>query len=208
MAIVFDQMDEHAAKAFWEDAIGDMVSVNSANKLYYSIARQILWGTINGSRVGPFAAQSGGGQTGVGKPGVSFAKVNPSVRSSYATKAEIAEDNRGGAIPPGLWAVEPQVLANQQMSGHSMWGGAPTGHSLRLWPLALRKRYAKDARHSFYIHGTGGKGSDGCILMSPHDRKSLVRLVADNGGALLRVYLSGRELNDQFDRSDLLNRTA
>jgi hypothetical protein len=75
-------------------------------------------------------------------------------------------------------------------------------------PYELTDGYEDSIRNSFYIHGTGGHGSDGCILIDPAHRKVLVELVAGNGGAWLQAYISGTELNEALDKSNRFNQTA
>ncbi len=202
MAIVFNGLDDHSSKALWEHGVGLSLSVPKENVLYYSIVRELFWGRIGSTRIGPWQAWSGGGQNGTDASGASLANVHPGKRASYASYETISDYNRGGAIPPGYWVIEPEVLSKNTRSTMSVWGGAPTGTSLRLWPKRIEKKYLRVARHSFYIHGTGGKGSDGCILIAPNNRAELARLVTEHGGAILRVYLSGKEVNDAYERSD------
>lgn len=176
-------------------------SVPRTNVLRFSLVRQVLWGEVGGRPFGPVSAKSGAGQTGVGKQTVKYRDWMPSKKAKGAT--------RGGALVPGWWIVLPEKLAQKgAQSPHVKWGAAPTGNSLRIVPYRLDGGYEGSIRNSFYIHGTGGKGSDGCILIDPAHREVLVELVAGNHGAWLQAYISGTELNEALERSDRFNQTA
>ena len=171
------------------------------NVLRYSLVRQILWGEIGGQRYGPVRAESGAGQTGVKRRDVKVKDWHP--------RNKAHGNARGGALVPGWWIVLPEKLADKgDQSPHVKWGAAPTGNSLRIVPYKLATGYEGSIRNSFYIHGTGGRGSDGCILIDPGNRTDLVELTAANGGAWLYAYISGIELNDALERSEQKNRTA
>lgn len=210
MAIIIEDLDQNAVRANWESWVGASYDLPAGNILYFSIVKMLLWGRIGGKTVGPYTAQSGGGLTLTpsGKMSASFNDLNPCRATGYASRNEISDDNRGGAIVPGLFAVPPDVLKKGRMHKASVWGGAPTGNSLRLYPVKIEKRYGALTRNSFYIHGNGGKGSDGCIIMGPTDRQQLIDHVKAGKGAWLRAYLSSRELEKAYEESDAFNRTA
>jgi hypothetical protein len=163
-------------------------SVPRSNVLRYSIVRQQLWGTVNGKGFGPVQAESGGGQDGVHARAITFSQWRPDTATNKGRR------ERGGAIVPGWWIVLPERLAKGAHSSAVCFGRAPTNDSLRILPYQLAPEYAGSTRDSFYIHGTGGPGSDGCLLVPPGPRKQLVDLVCSGNGAWLHVYLSGVEL--------------
>jgi hypothetical protein len=125
-----------------------------------------------------------------------------------AKKANAKMKERGGAIMPGWWIVLPEKLARGGKSSHVSWGAAPTGNSLRVVPYQLSEGYVGSVRNSFYIHGTGGHGSDGCILMAPTHRRTLVDLVSSSDGAWLQVYCSGTELDETLQTTGHVSTTA
>jgi hypothetical protein len=178
-------------------------SISRSNVLRFSLVRQILWGQVDGKKLGPFEALSGGGQSGTRPQGLKLEDWTP-----YKKKTSDKPGHRGGALVPGWWIVLPEKLAKYRCSSHLGWGSAPTGDSLRIIPYQLDPRYSQSDRDSFYIHGTGGKGSDGCILIGPEHRHVLVACVARGGGAWLHAYLSGTELNNAIEQSDRINKTA
>ncbi len=191
------QVEQEAAAAL-------AASIPRENVLRYSIVQQLLWGTVGGKALSPVKAPSGGGQTGVGpKASLTYGQLNP----GKATKGH-DPDERGGAIMPGWWIVVPEKLDKGEQSSHTEWGGAPTGNSLRVLPYKLEGVGAGSTRSSFYIHGTGGRGSDGCILVAPGNRAALVKAVIDGNGAWLHAFLSGLELNNALEASDRSNRTG
>ena len=151
-------------------------TIPRTNILRYSIVRQVLSGNVGGKNCGPFEAQSGAGQDGVHKTSVKFKDWHPG-----KAKTSDAEGMRGGAIMPGWWLVIPEKLAKKEQSSHVAWGAAPTAMSLRIVPYKLDQSTSKSTRNSFYIHGNGGKGSDGCILLGPVQRQALVELVCNMG---------------------------
>ena len=176
-------------------------SIPRTNVLAFSLVRQVRWGEIGGTKFGPVSAKSGAGQTGVGKQTVKYRDWQPSRKAAGAV--------RGGALVPGWWIVLPEKLAEKgAQSPHVKWGSAPTANSLRLVPYRLDQGYEGSKRNSFYIHGTGGKGSDGCILVEPAHRTVLVDLVSGNQGAWLYAYVSGTELNEALEKSRRFDRTA
>lgn len=171
-------------------------AIPRANVLRYSVVRQVLWGSVAGQSYGPVAGVSGAGQDGVHRRAVSLSEWTPSRKAQSRAK-----DGRGGAIVPGWWIVLPEELGKGEGSSWLPWGAAPTAHSLRVVPYALDASYAQGQRHSFYLHGTGGAGSDGCILLPPTHRQVLVNRVLEGGGAWLHAFVSGIELNDAVDHS-------
>jgi hypothetical protein len=164
-------------------------SIPRSNVLRYSVVQQQLFGTVNGKSFCAYA-KCGGGQDGVKAQSVAFSNWRPETVTNKQT------GQRGGAIVPGWWIVIPERLARHAQSSAIHYGRAPTDNSLRLVPYQLAAGHALNTRGSFYIHGTGGHGSDGCILLPPHQRKELVDLICAGGGAWLHVYLSGLELEN------------
>lgn len=177
-------------------------SIPRENVLRYSIVRQILSGRVGGTEIGPFRAPSGAGQDGVHDVSLKYKDWNPNKK-----KTGVGVGQRGGAIMPGWWIVLPEKLNRGQQSSHVKFGAAPTSNSLRVVPYILDAS-APGERNSFYIHGTGGHGSDGCILLAPSHRASLVDAICKTGGAWLHAFVSGIELKDALDRSHNLNNTA
>jgi hypothetical protein len=178
-------------------------SIPRENVLRYSVVRQVLWGRFGRKDFGPYEARSGAGQDGVHKNSVKYNAWNP-------RKAKLSDNagERGGAIMPGWWLVIPEKLARNEQPSYVASGAAPTGNSLRIVPFKLDATAGGSTRNSFYIHGTGGKGSDGCILLAPAHRETLVELVCKHSGAWLQAYVSGTELNEALERSDRFNVTS
>ncbi len=170
------------------------------NVLQFSLVRQVLWGQIAGTRYGPVPAYSGGGQTGVRAANLKI--------KDWAPQKQKSSSGRGGCLGPGWWIVIPEQLAKGHYSSHLRAGGAPTNMSMRLVPYQLDKAYHDNIRGAFYIHGTGGHGSDGCILIDPTNRQTLVKLVCSHGGAWLRAFISGQELNEKIEQSIRFSHTA
>jgi hypothetical protein len=178
-------------------------NVPRSNILRLSLVRQVLWGAVGGKKFGPVKAFSGAGQKGTHRDNVKYEDWAPSKKKT-GDKA----GTRGGALAPGWWIVIPEKLAKGCQSSYVAWGAAPTDSSLRIVPYKLDGQYEGGHRNSFYIHGNGGKGSDGCILIEPAHRTALVHLVVGNNGAWLHAYISGTEMNDAFDKSQLVHQTA
>jgi hypothetical protein len=173
------------------------------NVLRFSLVRQVLWGEIDGKAFGPVRAYSGAGQKGLHPEDVKYKNWNPA-----KSKTSDQAGHRGGALVPGWWIVIPERLAKGHQSNFVRWGAAPTSASLRIVPYQLDSKYAAGHRGSFYIHGNGGKGSDGCLLIDPVHREALVDLVCNGHGAWLGAYISGTELSDALGTSAKADRTA
>lgn len=180
-------------------------SIPRQNILRFSIARQVLSGNVGGKEFGPIRCNSGGGQTGF-EASVSVASLNPR-RQTFGSKTTKFRE-RGGALPPGWWIVIPEGLQKGERSSLLSTGAAPTANSLKIVPYQLEKGYGDAPRFGFYIHGTGGDGSEGCLLLDPAHRAVLVRMVCKAGGAWLQSYLSSIELEQELQRSQHADRTA
>jgi hypothetical protein len=153
----------------------------------YSVARELLWGTIDGKNVS-FPAYSGGGR----------GSVNPSVPqktlASYNPHRMMAGATRGGALPPGWWRILPPTEAGDSKGP---WV------SVLMPEDSVRESYLRDydlAR--FKIHGTGEQGSDGCIVMEKVARIQLLTAVRDAGGARLEVLWEGERMNERLEMSE------
>lgn len=177
-------------------------SIPRKNVLRYSIVRQLISGVLGDHTYGPFKAPSGSGQDGISIKAVDYSSWNPAKQTDKEKK------QRGGVIVPGWWIVVPEKIARGKHSSQTAWGAAPTQNSLRVLPYLLAEGYADSIRNSFYIHGIGGHGSDGCILLPANHRQVLADLVCANGGAWLHAYLSGVELNEVVERNDRFSSTA
>jgi hypothetical protein len=155
----------------------------NTNRLVYVIATETLKGQISGQ---PFEmkAVSGGGR-GSTKPGTaqnSLASFDPRKPTTGASVNE-----RGGALPPGLWWINPPEWKENKHPALGVWVSfvEPTGNQAEYF----RKR-TYDTDTGFFVHGSGKRGSNGCLVIEPGVRKKLLGAVEDVGGVALEVVLS------------------
>ena len=144
--------------------------------LTYDLAAARLFGTVGGQHFSMDAVSGGGRGRVKGKPDSSFG-------SHLSTTQEDAKANvRGGPLPSGEYACE--YLQNHP----------PFHECIHLRPLTstqhllLTRVGGHRGLNSFYIHGRGPKGSDGCIVPFNHaERHRLNLAVRDNPGTHLKV---------------------
>lgn len=128
-----------------------------SNVLRYSIRDETLYGTISGTSFSMRAFSGGGRGSTAGIERTDLRHWN----SQKKAPEEFDEKNRGGPLPKGLYLVRyygihetlKRCAALDQTLSSLLYADsdAPSG-------LAVTER------DSFYIHGTGPKGSDGCIV--------------------------------------------
>lgn len=151
-----------------------------APELTYNIASRQLTGCIDGRYVSSYAVS--GGRAGSSVAGaVDWRLVN----NPLATRIKLPDDKShpGGPLPMGLYRVAPHERHRDR---------------LRLIPVDPR---FMQGRHSMLIHGTGKRGSDGCIV--PTDFADVLRLCelvshrqASGGPAVrLQVVAIGQDLD-------------
>lgn len=138
--------------------------------LTFAIFEGVLTGTAGGKSWHVFAAS--GGRGGSKTPKV----VDPTVANNpYATGVKLKSGNSGGPIPAGRYVIEKPV-ANYK--GRGRWA-----------KLIPDKCNSMHGRAGFAIHGSGPRGSDGCIV--PKNKAEFHELMnaleADNGGTLFVI---------------------
>jgi hypothetical protein len=174
-----------------QGSAGVIVMTKSVNRLTYVIASQTLKGQIGGQ---PFEmkAVSGGGRGSIvtGTAQHSQASFDP----KKATTGSEA-NQRGGALPPGLWWIYPPKWKDKHK--HPSLGAwvafvRPTGNQAKFYS---KRTYDKDT--GFFVHGSGTRGSNGCLVIEPDARRRLLQAVEDAGGVALEVVLSETKYSPQ-----------
>ncbi len=162
----------------------------------YLIAAECLFGTVNGVKFS-FEAYSGGGRGAVtsGVPEYSLASFSPYRRMDEARQV------RGGAIPPGVWRIEVPVESGDT-KGPWVSVLTPSAETRELFP----QRDFDVAR--FKIHGTGPKGSDGCLVIKPGHRIPFLEAVKAAGGASLTVLWDGERMHERLQLGQRLQNYA
>lgn len=158
-----------------------------STNLTYSIAQELLYGTVNGKTFA-VPAFSGGGR------GATTAGVAQASLVSYSPFRKMQGTTRGGAIPPGKWRVlVPRVSGDSKGPWVSVL--MPEAGTRDAFP---QRDYDIER---FKIHGTGPKGSDGCIVIAPQHRIPILKAVKAAGGATLTVMWHGATLMDKLELS-------
>jgi hypothetical protein len=180
-------------------------TVSRENVIQFDALECRMYGTLGHVKFGPWPAASGAGINSPEKlEGTRLSAWLPSKK-----KTGSLEGQRGGVIPPGWWIALPEVINARQTSVHVGKGKAPTDYSIKLVPFRLQGMdpniFGECARGGFYIHGASrdasriGSGSDGCILLSPHERKWLAMKILECKGAWVHVFLNTRKINEMID---------
>jgi hypothetical protein len=153
-----------------------------ANRLTYVIAAQVLRGQIGKEKFEIKAVSGGGRGSTAGKAQSSQASFDPRKPTRGAQA-----DQRGGAIPPGLWWVYPPQWKDNKHPSLGVWVAymKPTGNQASEFG---KRTYDEDT--GFFIHGTGARGSNGCLVISPPHRQRLLAAIEAAGGVALEVVLS------------------
>jgi hypothetical protein len=169
-----------------------------SSQFTYSIARELLYGSINGKKF-VIAAYSGGGR----------GSTNPKVRensfnSYFASKPTIshAHGKRGGAVPPGNWTIMPPQNHVHHL-GYYVSKLVPDEATEKRYP---QRRYKFP--EGFYIHGPGIQGSDGCLIIERIHRLPLLRAIGEAGGASLTVLWDGEYMEQRLENSSRTSSTA
>jgi hypothetical protein len=144
--------------------------------LTYDIAAERLFGSV-GRQYFDMRAVSGGGR------GRKIGLPSHSLSSYLSTTGENSpKGERGGPLPGGDYKCE--YLPNHPPFHECIHLRLLTSHQ----HLVLSKVGGHRGLDSFYIHGRGPKGSDGCIVpLDNADRLRLNLAVKDNPGTYLRV---------------------
>lgn len=154
--------------------------------LAYDVDGERLTGEIGKKYKADIRAFSGGSrghQTVAPKVGAAYLHGQAaSFSSRFANTAEKKDKKgryiqRGGPLPPGLYSCE-------YVSHHASFGAC-----IRLHPQDHEVLAFYGRSDSFFIHGRGAKGSDGCIVPQlPAQRHALNIAVRDfKGQVFLRV---------------------
>lgn len=177
-------------------------TVSRENVIRFDALECRLYGKLGQIKFGPWSAVSGAGLN-------SSEKLQGTKLSAWLPTTGKGKGKRGGLIPPGWWIALPEILHAGQPSSFIGKGGAPTSSSIKLVPFKLEnaepKLFGESARGGFYIHGASknpskiGSGSDGCILLSPEERKWLGMKILECKGAWLYVGLNSAKLNEMID---------
>lgn len=141
----------------------------AVNALSYSIRDECLYGTVNNTSFSMKAFSGGGRGSTAGKERMDLKHWNTSKKAP----AVYDEKNRGGPIPLGVYfatyyGIHPHLGVCAQL--------------LQTLSSIIQPDYDSTIgvsvtdRDSFYIHGEGPKGSDGCIL--PANKVDLKVLLA------------------------------
>jgi len=154
--------------------------------LTYNIQSELLHGVV-GNKVFNLHAVSGGGRGSKRKP-----EGDELLRSwSFWTKEDEAKGIRGGIIPTGFYIChyvqhhpkfhECIYLEQTITSLLAPDPGSPIG-------VRLHNRGGPMGHGAFYIHASGPKGSDGCIVIpSEVERQGLNHAIRSHNGTPLRV---------------------
>jgi hypothetical protein len=181
-------------------------------ELVYDAALEQLTGTIPGNRPFNMKAYSGGGRGHAVHVSPTLAKKylhsqGTALSSRMATTHEITDDDgmyvqRGGTLPPGHYNchyVEHHHTFHECIQLLTL-GDALAIHS----PFSPRPIPHKRKKDDFFIHGSGPKGSDGCIVPADDaERHRLNRAVKQfKGKVVLQVknvsYILPAELEGQL----------
>ena len=145
--------------------------------LIYDVAAEKLYGMI-GTEHFRMKAVSGGGR------GKTKGEADQTISSrSATTRKDEKQDIRGGPVPDGVYLCE--YLAHHPKFHECV-------HLCLITPtdkLLLTRVGATRDMDSFYIHGRGPEGSDGCIVPmdGPHERHRLNLAVKNNPRTELSV---------------------
>ncbi len=163
---------------------------SSSNRLIYVISTETLKGQIDGEHFEMQAVSGGGrGSTRSGVPQFSMASYDPRKPTTGSDA-----DQRGGAIPPGLWWVYPPAWTDNKHPHLGVWVSyvEPTGNQAEQFP---RRTY--DEASGFFIHGAGKRGSNGCLVIAPQPRRRLLAAIEDVYWVALEVVLSEHRYSPQ-----------
>lgn len=137
--------------------------------LRYSVLQEVLYGSV-GSKYFMMKAFSGGGRGSTG--GLERHDLSH-WDSGKKAPSKFNELSRGGPLPDGPYLA--RYLSHHAHFGQCVRLEQTLSALLQPDPFAPCGMAVTD-RTSFYIHGTGPKGSDGCIV--PADRGQLKALLA------------------------------
>jgi Protein of unknown function (DUF2778) len=152
--------------------------------LKYDIANERLSGKIGTTPISIRAA-SGGGRGSKVHPGGQPGQIGP---ASWNSQLKESGSTRGGPLPPGFYRVMKPAQAGglglaaqlEQTLTSVLYEdpGSPVGISVT-------------KRDGFYIHGSGPKGSDGCIVIQKENFNWIMDLLKVHAPLTLEVVNPG-----------------
>lgn len=172
--------------------------------LTFDAAAGMLCGVIPGNKAFRMHAESGGGRGHIpvsrAKAAVYLHKQGELLASHYSNTSELKDTKgkyvtRGGTLPAGHYTCEYKLKSSVgedviQLFAHMDAKAIYSPFSAQKIPHGTfnHKTGAYDPRHGFYIHGSGEKGSDGCIVpRPPAERVRLSHAVRDYHGKVILV---------------------
>jgi hypothetical protein len=190
--------------------------------LYYVIEQQRLYINHPGGQVAVDALSGGGRTTGYyeAERAKTFTKIPVSTGravSDFTQKASPVKDLvvhrkegdkgttrrvsevRGGPLPPGTWLAVP--LGHPDFRKPTAKLSAIFHLNPILYQQAVPYKFERDW-DTFYIHPAGALGSDGCIVMAPDERKTLLKYCKENRPYVLKAVVSFNE-RDMIGARDL-----
>jgi hypothetical protein len=170
--------------------------------LRYSIADEMLYGTVNGMSLS-MKAYSGGGRgstAGIERTDLKHWNTGKKAPDTYDEK------DRGGPLPVGFYMA--RYVANHPKYHRCAFLEQTLTSIVHVDPFSGTGVKVSD-RDQFYIHHTGPKGSDGCIVpASDSDYRTLIAAIkAVPKGVAVLVHNDG-VLWEKFEQPAILKNTA
>jgi hypothetical protein len=137
--------------------------------LRYSIADEMLYGSVGDETISTKAFSGGGRGSTAGKARTDLAHWS----SNKKAPDKYDEENRGGPLPVGLYIAE-------YIGKYKTFGECARLHqtlsSLLQADITAPCGMKVTDRDGFLIHGTGKRGSDGCIV--PASEAALIKVMS------------------------------
>jgi hypothetical protein len=153
-----------------------------------------VWNTNNASWLSVLAVSGGGRGQKINGARLPYGHKDSRALTSVSYRTKENEDLgvRGGPIPPGLYKI------------HKSTDNSSLGRSSFLEPDPSNIMYKRD---QLYIHGSGKKGSDGCIIPGDTSVFPILDLIdklyeAYRGNIYLKAISGEVTLPASIDRSD------
>ncbi|HMN44006.1 MAG TPA: hypothetical protein PKE27_05510 [Povalibacter sp.] len=166
--------------------------------LRYSIADEMLYGTVAGKSFSMKACSGGGRGSSAGLQRKDVAHWN----SQKKAPAAFDEANRGGPLPAGHYLA---VYIGPYKTFGECARLDQTLTSMLYSDLSSAAGVSVTERDGFLIHGEGPKGSDGCIVPASKValKKLLSALKAANRPVLLEVHTEGVNVDRLRDTGNI-----
>lgn len=172
------------------------------NKLNYSISDEILYGTINGTTFSMKAYSGGGRGSNAGMELVDLRHWSTSKKAPPV----FSPKDRGGPLPVGLYIA--RYYGQHEHLGRCAELIQTLSSLLHADPWSDIGIAVTD-RAGFYIHGSGPKGSDGCIVPAKaSDLKDLLDAIKNTSEIIpLTVFSEGVNV-EKLEVSDFFKNIA